>query len=608
MKTLRSLVLCGLAAVGFAAQVPAQVPQAAPAPQPGEKVFRYAFQVAETGFDGAQLSDLYSRIITSNIFEAPLAYDFLNQKQLVLNTAAAMPEVSPDFKVWTIRLKPGTYFAPDAAFGGKKRELVAQDYVYAYKRHYDPKLKSQNLYLLENAKLVGASEVRKRIMEAKQPFPYDEEIEGVKALDKYTFQLKFAEPQPRFHQIVLADGSVFGAVAREVMEKYGDKIMEHPVGTGPFMLAAWRRSSKMVLVKNPNFREQTYDATLAPDADAKSKAIHAKLQGKKLPMVDRVEVSIIEEAQPRYLAFMNGETDLLELPGQYVNLAIPNNKLAPNLAKLGVEFDNVPNPDVAMSFFNMEHPVVGGYEPHKVALRRAIALAQDENQRKRNAYRNQAIVGNGLIPHNTFGFDANLRTHMSEYNVAKAKALLDTYGYVDKNGDGWREQPNGQPLVIEYSSQPDAASRELAELWKKYLDAINVKIEFKIAKWPENLKSSRSGKLMMWGVGWSGGSPDSDTFLALGFGPNVGGANHSRFNLPEFNEVYKQQRVMGDTPERAALMRKASMLAVAYMPMKIHLHRYRGDLTQPWVIGWRKHAFMRDNWKYIDIDESKRKK
>ncbi|MDQ2928603.1 MAG: hypothetical protein M3R22_10670, partial [Pseudomonadota bacterium] len=43
----------------------------------GEKVLRYAFPVAETGFDPAQLADLYSRIVTAHIFDAPLTYDHL---------------------------------------------------------------------------------------------------------------------------------------------------------------------------------------------------------------------------------------------------------------------------------------------------------------------------------------------------------------------------------------------------------------------------------------------------------------------------------------------------------------------------------------------------
>ena len=125
------------------------------------KVLRYAFRVAETGFDPVQVTDLYSRIVVAGIFEAPLQFDYLARPfKLRPATTTGMPEVSADFKTLTFHIKPGIYFADDPAFKGKKRELVAQDYVYSIKRHYDPVWKSGNLYLLENAKILWLSELR----------------------------------------------------------------------------------------------------------------------------------------------------------------------------------------------------------------------------------------------------------------------------------------------------------------------------------------------------------------------------------------------------------------------------------------------------------------
>ena len=113
-------------------------------------VLRYAFEVAETGFDPVQISDLYSNFLISNVFDTPLTYDYLARPvKLVPNTTEAMPEVSADGLTWTMRIKKGIWFTPDPAFVGKRRELVAQDYVYSVKRAYDPRWKSPNLYLLE---------------------------------------------------------------------------------------------------------------------------------------------------------------------------------------------------------------------------------------------------------------------------------------------------------------------------------------------------------------------------------------------------------------------------------------------------------------------------
>jgi ABC-type transport system substrate-binding protein len=585
------------------------------APAASAKVLRYAFPVAETGFDPAQLSDLYSRTITAGIFEAPLAFDFLARPFVMKPlTAEAMPEISADFTSFTFRIQRGILFADDPAFKGPDgrqtpRELTAQDYVYSIKRHYDPRWKSPNLYLLENARLLGLTELRKKVLEAKTPFPYDTEVEGIRALDRYTFQVRLAEPSPRFHQQLMTDSSVFGAVAREVVEFYGDKIMEHPVGTGAYRLAEWRRSSRIVLERNPGFREVLYDEQPSAD-DPQGQAIAKLMRGKRLPLIDRIEVAIIEETQPRWLSFLNAQSDFLErLPNEFANVVIPNNKLAPNLVKQGVKMDQAPLVDVTLAaLFNQENPIVGGYTPDKVALRRAIALAYNSDEEVRLVRKNQAVVAQGAIAPLAFGYDPTIKTEMSDFDVPRAKALLDLYGYVDRDGDGWRDLPSGAPLVLEYATQPDQLSRQLAELWQKSMKAIGLRIVFKSAKWPENLKASRGGKLMMWGVGWLAASPDGDTFLALAYGPNKGQANHSRFDLPAFNELYIRQNKMPDGPERQRVMQEASKLMVAYVPYKISGHRIATDLMQPWVLGYKRNPFIREFWKYLDIDQNLRGK
>ena len=158
------------------------------------KVLRYAFPIAESNFDPAQITDLYSRTVAVGFFEAPLEYEFLARPaRMRPATAAAMPEVSDDFKTFTFRIRPGIHFADDPAFKGRKRELTAEDYVYSIKRHYDPRWKSGNLYILENAKILGLSELRKKLLAEKKPFDYDTPVEGLRALDRYTFQVRLAE-------------------------------------------------------------------------------------------------------------------------------------------------------------------------------------------------------------------------------------------------------------------------------------------------------------------------------------------------------------------------------------------------------------------------------
>lgn len=568
----------------------------------GQKVLRYAFRIAETGFDPAQYSDLYSNTIMANIFEAPLAFEYLARPAtLKPNTAAEMPVVSDDFTTITVRIRPGIHFADDPAFGGKRRELTADDYVYSLKRFYDPRWKSPKLYGWENEELLDLPALRAEALKPGGKFDYDREVRGVRALDRYTFQIRLAKPSPRF-LYNLADPASMGAVAREVVEAYGDKFGEHPVGTGPYRLAEWKRSSRMVLVRNPSYRGDLYRETPPAELPALLEAA-AKLNGRKMPMIDRVEVSIIEENQPRWLAFLGGEHDLLEeMPADFAHIAIPNNRLAPNLVKLGLTMDRYQRADVSLSYFNMNDPVVGGNAPEKVALRRAISLAYNQEEDIRLVRRGQAIVAQGPVPPETFGYDPAFRTEGGDFDPARAKALLDMYGYLDRDGDGWRELPDGSALVLEYATQPDQQSRQLNEQWKKDMARIGVRIRFVIAKWPEQLKQARAGKLMMWGYGWSASAPDSDGFVGLAYSPNAGQANLARARLPEFDLLYERQKVMPDGAERRAILQQLAKIMVAYMPYKLHVHRVFTDMTHPWVIGAKRNIFVRDFWKYVDID------
>jgi ABC-type transport system substrate-binding protein len=572
---------------------------------PGEpKVLRYAFRSDITNFDPARTSDTYSNTIITTMFDAPVRWAYLARPFKLEPSGCELPEVSADFKTITFKVRPGIYFHDDPAFKGKKRELVAADYVYSLKRHYDPQTKSPNLYIFENAGILGLSELRQQALKNKTPFDYDREVEGLRALDKYTWQIKLGKPDPRFANNLA--NPLAAAVAREVVEFYGDRVGEYPVGTAAFMLKRdeWRRSSRIVLVKNPSYRDEFYQEE-APANRPDLQAIAAGFKGRKLPMIDRVEIAVIEEPQPRWLAFLNQEADFMhEVPNEFITVAVPNGQLAPNLVKQGIRMNRYPGADVSFTFFNMTDPVVGGYEPAQVALRRAIALAYDVDLEIRLSRKGQMVPAQTMMPPGTWGYNPALKTEMSEHSVAKAKALLDLHGFVDRDGDGWRERPDGSPLQLVRNTQPTADYRVLDELMSKAMRSIGVRISFKQGKFPENLKASRSGKLQMWNVAWVATTPDAGYHLALGYGPNAGQANHSRFDLPEFNRLYELQGVLPNGPERQAAMEQASKLAVAYMPYKISGHRLWTDLAQPWVIGAERNIFRRDFWQYVDVDNA----
>jgi ABC-type transport system substrate-binding protein len=490
--------------------------------------------------------------------------------------------------VFTIRLRPGIYFADDPAVKGQRRELVAQDYVYAIQRMADPANKSPNWSDLEEAGFIGLAEARQEALDKRQPFNYDRPIAGLRALDRTTLRIELKAPRPRLIEL-LASGDRYGAVAREVVQAYGDQIDGHPVGTGPFRLAQWRRSSLIVLERNPGYRERYYDAEPNAD-DAEGQALLARFKGRRLPMVDRVEVSIIEEPQPRWLSFLNHQQDFIErVPEEFISLAMPGNRVAPNLAKLGIQGYRTLAPDAIITTYNMDDPVVGGYTPDKVALRRALNLAMNIQREIDLVRRGQGIPAQGIsLPHQV-----------------RARALLDLYGYVDRDGDGWRDQPNGQPLVLQRNSQPDQQSRGLDDLWVRDMKAIGVRTEVHTAKWPENYKAARAGHYMMWWLGTTASQMDGQSALTKVYGPQTGMGNLARFKNAELDAFYDQMQSLPDGPEREALFRQVKRIAVAYAPYKSHLHRYITDMAQPWLIGFRRPLLWQDWWQYVDIDPAK---
>lgn len=573
----------------------------------GGNILRVPFVIAETGFDPSQVGDLYSRTVTAHIFEALYCYDLLAMPVKVRTlTAAAMPEVSADFRVWTMKVKPGIFFAGDPAFKGRKRELVAQDYAYAIKRYYDPATKSPGFASLDEEGIEGLGALRETALREKRPFDYDAPVAGLRVLDRYTLQIRLREARPRFLSN-MCNSSGFGAVAREVVEFYGDAIMAHPVGTGPYRLKQWRRSSRIVLERNPDFREMLYDAEPNAD-DVQGQAWLARFKGRRLPLNDGVEISVLEGTQPRWLSFQNGQIDYVRVPGEFGNIAMPNGKLAPNLAKRGIGVRRYVNADIALSWFNMDDPVVGGYAPEKVALRRAIALAYDIDYEIRIVRRGQAVPAQAAMPPGTFGFDQAYKSENSRFDPARAKALLDIYGYVDRDGDGWRELPDGSPLVLHMAAESSQIDRQMNETWQKSMAAVGLRIVFSTAQWPENYKAARAGKLQMWFLGSTASEPDAQGSLEFMYSPSIGSANLARFKLPAFDALYSRIKLLPDGPERAALFVEASNLVAAYMPYRIHVHRVYTDLSQPWITGWREALFRREAWQFVEVDGAMRER
>ena len=567
------------------------------------KVLKVAFLIAETGFDPQASSDLYSNYVNRVMFDPLFRYDYISRPyRIVPNTAAAMPEISKDGLTWTIKVKPGTHFIDDPAFKGRKRELTAADYLYAWKRTFDPRMRSPQLELFDG-KIVGMD---KLLAKAKQSgkLDYDAPIEGMQLIDRYTLRLKLTYPS----YDMLADMTTTGtsAIAREVVEAYGDGsgwVMANPVGTGPYRLKEWRRGQKIILEASPSFRETRYPESSDP-ADA---ALMAKYKGKRIPFIGRIEISVIEEAQARLQAFEKADLDYIEVPVDLVaNVMEPDHRLKPRFTRAGVVLQRGIIPGITYTWFNMDDPVVGGYANEKIALRRAIGMAYNVDEEARVIRQGQAEWASQVVPPGVAGHDPKFVGN-TKYDPAGAKALLDRFGYIDRDKDGWRDLPDGKPLVLKKGTTPSALERQYDELWKRNMTAVGIRIDFVTQKWPDLLKMARGGSLQMWQLGNRGTTTEGYGFLGLLYGPNAGLANLSRFKQADYDRAYEASKRLPDSPERSRLMREMSKIVAAFAPWKINAYRYENVMVYPWVEGYKLNVFNTHPWQYLDVDLKSRR-
>ena len=564
-------------------------------------------RAAETGFDPVLVYDRYSVGVCENLFETLVTYDYLARPpKLVPLAAETVPEPEEGGTRYTFRIKPGIHFADDPVFGGRKRELVAADVEYAIKRFRDPRNRAAYAWLFEH-NILGLDELAERARKEGR-FDYDARVPGIEARDKYVVSFKLKAPNYNFLYFMAMPNVV--PVAREVIEAYAADTMAHPVGTGPYVLREWVRRAKIVLERNPDYRGFELETRYADMADEWDRRAIEALAGKRLPLVDRIEIYSIEDEQPRFLAFLNHEHDLIdELPVSFINQVLPNGKLAPQLAAQGVRVFTELQPEITYYAFNVEEKAdgtdnpVGGYSPERVALRRAMVLGHDREQEIAIIRKGQAIAAQSPIPPGVVGYDPDFRTDAQDYDPARAKALLDMFGYVDRDGDGWRDRPDGRPLAIDYKYLAGGQEyRQLAELWVKCMTELGIRLQPSAVQFADLLENRRLGKFQLADDAWIADYPDAQNFLQLLYGPNTDQSNESRFRLPEYDRLYEKSLGYPDGPERNRLYREMTRLLFAYAPWRLGVTRTFKHLQYPWVKGFKKHPILYTNFKWLDID------
>jgi ABC-type transport system substrate-binding protein len=583
LAALAATLLIGLAFHAFAADM--------------QKVLRVSSSDI-TSLDQQQGTDLYSTRIATAIFEGLYEFEYLSTgSKVVPNTAESMPVVTDDGRTWTIRMKKGIRFTDDPAFKGKPRELVAADYAYSIRRLMDPNLRSGGDPALSDL-IAGARAVVDAARKPNGKFDYDAPIEGLQTPDRHTLVIRLVHADYTLLERLAGLGTM--AVAREVVEAAGPDVMRHPVGTGPYRLKEWRPASRIVLKANPGYRKVLFPE----NADAPQQELVRGMHGKTLPSIGRIEIGIIEESQPNILAFTQGNLDYVALGGDDMRRVMENGQLRPDLTARGVRHLRFGSPSVTFTYFNMDDPTVGGYSKPQIALRRAIGMGFDVDEMIRVLFAGNALPANQLLPPGVSGHDANLPPK-SLYDPAAARALLDRFGFKDRDGDGYRETPEGKPLTVVRGTLPESWYREADTLWKKNMDGIGIRMKVEQQTFAELLNLSRAGKLPMFNLGYRSLEPSGFQILQTLWGKSPRDTNPSQFRNADYDAAYEQFLRTPAGPERIALARKMSQISQAYMPMLLHTFGIGNVLYYPWLQGYWPSPFG-FSWKYLDIDVAMR--
>ncbi len=550
-----------------------------------ERVLNIISPAEIKGYDPIMADDLYSGREISKIYEGLLQYHWLKMPyELVPNLAESMPEISKDGITYTFKIRPGVKFQDDAAFpGGKGREVEAADFVFSIKRLADAKTVSTGWWVLDG-KIKGLNEWRDKY--SKLPTTeYNDEIEGLKALDKNTLQFKLAKPFPQF-LYALAMPFTY-VVAKEVVEKYGKEFINHPVGTGPYVLPKFDQGKMITYTKNPTFREKLYPS----EASDQYKNLLADA-GKKLPLVEKVVVHVMKESQPSWLKFNKGELDVLGVPKDNFATAIKDNKLTAELEGKGIVLTISPQLDVTYTAFNFENKLF-----HNKKLRQAMYLAYDEPKANALFYNNTAFPAQSIIAPGIAGSVDSYKNPFKGPNLEQAKKLLAEAGY-----------PEGKGLPeLKYDIPDSTVSRQMGEFFQQQMALIGVKIKIISSPWPEFQAKVKKKSVEVYGLAWGADYPDAENFLQLFYGPNKSpGANGSNYDNPQFNKDFEAAVKMQDGPERTAKYAALNKFLAEEVVALFGVHRQAYTLQQGWLRNYHPSDLHHDNIQYLNIDNEKK--
>ena len=544
--------------------------------------------------DPALCADLTSADMVGKLYDTLVEYNYTARPyKLQPSMLAEMPVISDDMKHYKFKLRDDLYFQSDKCFGmnpdgtPKKRKVTAKDVEFSFLRIGDARLHSSGYWLIRG-KITGIGEFRKKSAELKDDdfSIYDKGCKGIEVIDNHNFVIHLDNPDPRFlYALAMPYMSI---VPREAVELYKTDFAEHPVGSGPFKLDYWQRNYKIEFTRNPDFRKEYF-----PDAENPSD------RTKKLPLLDRVVCYQINEAISSWLLFLQGNLDLSAVDKDSFEAIVTDDlQLIPALKKRGIQMMRIPQFRIYYIGFGFTNPLLA----NNLDLRKAISLAYNIDKRIK-IYDHQILSANGPIPFGVPGHDPAFINPYASYNLALAKEYMDKAGF-PKGIDPATGNPLKLTLDIGGTSTKD---RQIAELFVEDMEQIGIKIIPSLNNWPKFLQKSANGEVQLYRVSWIGDYPDAENFLQLFYGPNSGSCNRSYYKNEKYDRMFEEIKTMPDSPERTAKYAEMAEYLTEQCPWIFSHYPISYRLRHSWVENYVPHDFCFSRWKYLAIDNEKRK-
>ncbi len=611
------------------------------------------------GFDPVRASDVLSNRFICQIYDCLYQYSYLERPYKVEPCLAeGMPEISEDKLTYTFRIKKGVHFQDNPCFeesGGKGRELTAQDFLYSWKRLADTKNDPEGYWIFQDY-VLGMDEFYEA-SQGEEPTDYSKEIKGVEALDRYTVRVKLTKPYPRLLWVLTM--SYTAAVPREAVEYYGEEFLNHPVGTGAFILKRWDHWHKIVLEKNSTYRDDFYPARGEPGDEELGLLDDA---GRKLPLADRIVYTIIKQSQPAWLYFLSGYIDISGIPKDSWNTAMASLvKLSPGMEAKQIKLWRHRDYAVYYVSFNMNDPTIGLKYPQAVRkeiarkrkeaqeteaaddpekarelreeadrlekeleeelptldernekrrnLRRAMSLAYNRPERIEIFANGRAEPAQGPIPPDFNGWDPEFANPYSEYDIEKARELLAQAGYPGGRG------PDGEQLTLNYETTGSStATMQNADFFRQEMKKLGIRITINQNTWTEFQEKLRANRAQIYALGWIADYPDPENFLQLFYGPNKSpNPNNANYINPEYDKLYDEMAALSDfDPEEAkrkyAICREMEKMVTEDCPWIFGLNYYSYTLCHKWRKNFKPNAFTYNAMKYQTVDSELRLK